>query len=217
MVHVLAPLKEDAEARHAEAQFSLGEMYAEGLSVQQDETQARSWFEHAAQGHAEAQCRLGGMLAEGLGGSRDCTRIQHWLMKAAAQGNAGALFGLGMMHDEGLCVPQDRRATKARLGRACRSGARKACARARERAISVESVRGGMMGASTSFTAGACRMIPHDTTAKSIKRRIPDLFIPAKFAKSSHFAKNEPLVYSFISRKTSYTENPFPPKRLAMA
>ena len=84
MVHVLAPLKEDAEARHAEAQFSLGEMYAEGLSVQQDETQARSWFEHASQGHAEAQCRLGGMLAEGLGGSRDCTRIQHWLMKAAA-------------------------------------------------------------------------------------------------------------------------------------
>ena len=132
MVHVLAPLKEDAEARHAEAQFSLGEMYAEGLSVQQDETQARSWFEHASQGHAEAQCRLGGMLAEGLGGSRDCTRIQHGLMKAAAQGNAGALFGLGMMLDEGLCVPQDRRATKARLGRACRSGARKACARARE-------------------------------------------------------------------------------------
>ena len=34
MVHVVATLKEDAEAGHAEAQFSLGEMYAEGLGVQ---------------------------------------------------------------------------------------------------------------------------------------------------------------------------------------
>ena len=133
MVHVVATLKEDAEAGHAEAQFSLGEMYAEGLGVQQDDAQARSWFEYAAaQGHAEAQCRLGRMLAKGLGGSRDCARAQHWLMEAAAQENAGAQFSLGMMHAEGQCVPQDRRAAKEWFGRACGNGAKKACARAEE-------------------------------------------------------------------------------------
>lgn len=55
-----------------------------------------------------------------------------------------------------------------------------------------------MMGASASFTDGACRVMPHETTAKRVNRRIPLLFMPAKFAKSSHFAKIKPgLVFHF--------------------
>ena len=64
-----------------------------------------------------------------------------------------------------------------------------ACARAPERAISAASVSGGMTGASASFTDGARRVMPHDATARRVNRRIPNLFTPAKFAKSSHFAK----------------------------
>ena len=44
-----------------------------------------------------------------------------------------------------------------------------ACALARVRAISTESVSGGMIGASGSRTAGVRRAIPHDATANAAK------------------------------------------------
>ena len=85
-----------------------------------------------------------------------------------------------------------------------------ACARARDLAISTESVRGGMIFPAGSRAAlrsrapgvrcetdarcnvGSRRVMPHDATAKRVNRRIPNLFTGAKFAKSSHFAKIEP-------------------------
>src|SRR5690606_16930031 len=72
-----------AEHGHAGAQRLLGEMYANGLGVEQDVNEAISWYSLAAkqgdvetikylkelanQGHAGAQRLLGEMYANGLG------------------------------------------------------------------------------------------------------------------------------------------------------
>jgi TPR repeat protein len=57
-----------AEQGHAEAQYNLGGMYAEGRGVPQDYGKAVKWFRKAAeQGHAEAQYNLGGMYFGGRG------------------------------------------------------------------------------------------------------------------------------------------------------
>ena len=51
-----------AEQGQAEAQYTLGFMYAKGEGVPQDYAEAMKWFRKAAeQGHAEAQHNLGVM------------------------------------------------------------------------------------------------------------------------------------------------------------
>ena len=59
-----------AEQGHADAQNSLGEMYAKGLGVGEDQAEALYWYRMAAeQGHADAQNNLGQMYQHGEGGS----------------------------------------------------------------------------------------------------------------------------------------------------
>ena len=68
-----------AEQGNAEAQFSLGNMYAEGHGVPQDDQQAVSWFRKAAeQGFAPAQVNLGVMYAQGQGVERDLVEAHKW-------------------------------------------------------------------------------------------------------------------------------------------
>lgn len=55
-----------AEQGHADAQFFLAGMYAEGRGVPQDDALAASWARKASdQGHAEAQAKLGAAILEG--------------------------------------------------------------------------------------------------------------------------------------------------------
>ena len=62
----------EAERGDAEAQASLGFMYANGQGVAQDDAEAVRWYHLAAeQGVAEAQRNLGGMYANGRDGARD--------------------------------------------------------------------------------------------------------------------------------------------------
>ena len=68
-----------AEQGHAEAQYNLGGMYAEGRGVPQDYGEATKWFRKAAeQGHAEAQYNLGGMYFRGRGVPRDFVLAHMW-------------------------------------------------------------------------------------------------------------------------------------------
>jgi len=63
VTELLIPL---AEAGDAEAQTDLGFMYANGLGVPQDYTEALKWYRKAvAQGYALGQNNLGVMYAEG--------------------------------------------------------------------------------------------------------------------------------------------------------
>ena len=64
-----------AEQGLADAQSSVGWMYAKGEGVPRDDAEAVKWYRRAAeQGHAEAQYNLGSMYDEGLGVSRSPSR-----------------------------------------------------------------------------------------------------------------------------------------------
>ena len=63
----LAELQAFAEAGNAEAQFKLGNLYAEGKVVPNDFAEAARWFRKAGdQGHAEALYFLGIIYANGF-------------------------------------------------------------------------------------------------------------------------------------------------------
>ena len=90
-----APL---AAAGHADAQYSLGAMYMQGLGVDVSPAEAARWFRLAGeQGQTEAQFTLGMMKSQGLGGPVDLAEAARWYRKAARQGSADAQLALGLM------------------------------------------------------------------------------------------------------------------------
>jgi len=97
-----------AKQGNAEAQTSLGRMYAEGQGVRQNYKEAVKWFRLAAeQGHASAQQSLGVMYDKGRGVPKDYNEAMKWFRLAAEQGNASAQQNLVVMYSEGHGVPQD--------------------------------------------------------------------------------------------------------------
>ncbi len=72
-------LKTLAEKGDAEAQFNLGQMYYEGLGVDQDYKEAVKWYQEAAdKGHARAQFNLGVMYDYGEGVFEDSVTAYAW-------------------------------------------------------------------------------------------------------------------------------------------
>ena len=68
-----------AEQRLADAQFEVGQMYAQGLGTQQLFDQALYWYELAArQGHAKAQFNIGFLYAYGQGVNQSYTKAYEW-------------------------------------------------------------------------------------------------------------------------------------------
>ena len=77
-----------AEQGNAVGQFNLGEMYAKGLGVPQDDTEAMRWYRLAAeQRHAGAQYALGEIYANGQGVPQNYVLAHMWLNLAAVQGD----------------------------------------------------------------------------------------------------------------------------------
>jgi TPR repeat protein len=90
------------------AQKRVGDMYAEGKGVVQDDTTAMMWFQRSAnQGNAAAQYNVGASYAEGLGVARDDGEAAKWFGRAAEQGMALAQINLGLLYAAGRGVPQD--------------------------------------------------------------------------------------------------------------
>ena len=80
-----------AEQGEAGAQFSLGDMYADGRGVQADAGEALKWYRRAAErGDAGAQYNLGFRYANGWGVPEDDREAVTWYRKAAQQGEARA-------------------------------------------------------------------------------------------------------------------------------
>lgn len=78
-----------AEQGDADAQYNLGNLYAQGQGVAQDDAQAVAWYRKAAnQGYAKAQSNLGVMYAEGRGVARDDVEAYRWFSIAGAKGDA---------------------------------------------------------------------------------------------------------------------------------
>lgn len=111
-------MKNDAEAAkwfrkaadkgHADAQHSLGYMYAQGKGVLKDDAEAVRWYRKAAdQGSALAQCSLGFMYGEGRGVPKNDKESAGWYRKAAEKGLAEAQYNLGVMYANGRGVERD--------------------------------------------------------------------------------------------------------------
>jgi len=87
-LRLMRPLAEQGQAN---AQFSIGLMYAIGKGVRQDYVEAVKWFRKAAeQGDASAQNSLGSMYYTGYGVSQDYVVAHKWFNLAAARGNKPA-------------------------------------------------------------------------------------------------------------------------------
>ncbi len=81
-----------AEQGHAQAQYNLGLMYANGQGVPQDEQEAVKWFRLGAeQGYAIAQYTLGLMYGKGQGVPQDFVLAHMWANLAASQGGDKAV------------------------------------------------------------------------------------------------------------------------------
>jgi TPR repeat protein len=91
-----------AEAGSAQAQYLLGQQYAQGKGLAKNLEQAFLCYERAAQqGLAEAEAALGVAYRNGLGTDKDFKQAFHWLQKAAEQGNAQAQWNLGAIYASG--------------------------------------------------------------------------------------------------------------------
>jgi serine/threonine protein kinase len=87
----IAILKPLADAGNAQAQFRLGEAYAEGRGVDRDIATAERWYEKAAlQGETGAQIKLGAMFATGTGVARNNNLAYVWYGTAARLGSNAA-------------------------------------------------------------------------------------------------------------------------------
>jgi TPR repeat protein len=95
------------------AQAKLGIMYADGLGVPPNMTEALKWYRTAAeQGEPQAQVNLGFIYAQGQGVPQDYTKALQWFRLAANQGHARAQVNLGFMYYRGDGIPQDYAAAK---------------------------------------------------------------------------------------------------------
>jgi TPR repeat protein len=86
----------------------LGELYAEGLGVPQDDRRAAEWYKlAAARGDSNAMFALAMFALNGRAGSRDRDASTRWLTAAAKLGHPLAAYDLALLYIEGQMFPQD--------------------------------------------------------------------------------------------------------------
>jgi uncharacterized protein YgiM (DUF1202 family) len=78
-----------AHKGHAEAQYNLGWLYANGNGLNVDQDEANRWWKAAAeQGHADAQFAIGLGLITGVNGlKKNAREAVTWFLQAARQGH----------------------------------------------------------------------------------------------------------------------------------
>lgn len=97
-----------AQEGHAKAQYGVGSLYAEGLGVPVDMSEALVWWRRAAeQGHDRAQFNIAAMYKAGLGTPRDEVTAFSWMQRAAELGNRDAQARLSKFYAEGCGVERD--------------------------------------------------------------------------------------------------------------
>ena len=117
-----------AEQGNASAQFNLGNMYANGQGVKQDDFEAVKWFRQAAeQGQANAQANLGSAYSAGRGVRQDDTEAVKWFKKAAENGSADGQLKLGISYLIGRGIQKDRTLAKEWFGKACDNSNQNGC------------------------------------------------------------------------------------------
>ena len=112
-----------ARSGHAESQYRLGIMYANGHGIVQDYGDAVEWLGKAAeQGHLEAQYQLGLIYVSGRGAPHDGAHVVKWFRRAAERNHSAAQANLDLLHPNGLGVPQNLEAGIALYRKAAEAG-----------------------------------------------------------------------------------------------
>jgi TPR repeat protein len=103
-----------AEAGDAEAQFWVGQMFANGQGVPKDDVQMAAWFRRAAEqccrdprkADVDAAAILGTLYDLGRGVPRDYAQAARWTRVAAEAGDASSQNMLAYYYEEGTGVKQ---------------------------------------------------------------------------------------------------------------
>ena len=104
----VSKVKENAEKGDADARFSLGVLYHNGVGIEQNHTKAAKQFRLAAeQGHAKAQFSLSVLCRKGVGVEQSHTEAAKWSRLAAEQGHTKAQFNLGVSYHKGEGIAQN--------------------------------------------------------------------------------------------------------------
>lgn len=107
MDEVILLLRNVADHGHSTADFLLGDIYSNGLTVKKCDTEAFCCYEKAAQkGNVRAQLNIGRMYHEGKGVRVCKTKSFYWYEKAANQGDITAQIQMGLFYHIGDVVEQ---------------------------------------------------------------------------------------------------------------
>ena len=105
---VLTKTQPRAENGDAAAQYNLGVLYDQGLGVEKDYAEARSWYEKAAkQRYGRAEHNLGIMYEAGKGVDKNAAEAARWFRRGAAAGQAASQNNLGVLYMKGEGVAQN--------------------------------------------------------------------------------------------------------------
>ncbi|CAH3110679.1 unnamed protein product [Porites lobata] len=97
-----------SEQGHPFAQFSLAQLYHNGIGMTQDLKVALGLYEVSAEnGVSEANTMIGNMYTTGEAGKVDLTKAAEYFTKAAEKGDISALMSLGAFYSRGTGVKQD--------------------------------------------------------------------------------------------------------------
>jgi TPR repeat protein len=97
-----------AEEGNAEAQFCVGQMYANGFGVMMDDAQALKWYGLAATGGSnKAQFQLGVMYANGWGVEMNDEQAAEYYRQAAETGHSCAQRSLAYVISRGVGVEEN--------------------------------------------------------------------------------------------------------------
>jgi TPR repeat protein len=108
-----------ADQGNAQAEVQLGNLYANGLGVAEDNALAVGWYRKAAeQGLPLAASSLGFMYMNGLGVPVDYSQALRWNQNAAASGDRKGLENLSRQYREGLGVDKNDTEAQQLMGMA---------------------------------------------------------------------------------------------------
>src|ERR1700691_2854617 len=97
-----------AETNDPKAMTMLGQLYADGDGVPQDDKKAAEWYKLATdRGDRDAMFALAMFRLTGRAGPRDRDQSAKWLAAAAKLGHPLAAYDLALLYIEGQLFPQD--------------------------------------------------------------------------------------------------------------
>ena len=119
----VSELKALAGSGDKHAQYLMGKLWRDGPLLTPNSTNARCWFQQAAeQGHSYAQYALGKLLLSDDVEVRDPEQGMRWLKTAAQSGNSYAAYRLGKEYYRGKNVAQNLATAAKWFDRAAQDG-----------------------------------------------------------------------------------------------